>query len=1077
MTHAAASRHEHLVHHLEHVLPGQAPIRDFVHHNTLHGFQHLPFPEALAEARKVTGIYGYLPAAEFRALFRAGRITSDDLDAVLAEAPGLAAAEQLAPGLTRGDVCRAALLADLSPLDESRLAWQVDEMGALTRLQDDLAPGTRQRLLDAAGQDEAEAVADLWRVSLDVLGIGEWAPFHPEDLLDLSAEHARMLLAGLAPAEDEVREALTLGRVRAAADRLLETLLDEIGPRTTLRGFLLRVTGADILEEMRPILLRHLSSFLDQGLAAWHNPDRAEGFWVAWRRSALADPGWLLDDIPDWQDSIASLPDDPQAALDAALWRIGLPADRHESYLERLALELPGWSGMVLWRHLRPGYQDLEPRRVEMIDWLAVRATLEGLYARRLCRAQWQIEARLDIFRWRFRHNRGELLVREALFAGQLPEYLEARAQRLLRQSPDSPTEDVGWDTLANMLWTWRLARQGAGRTAPRDAWPLFRLAQHLGLCARQLREGGSALAEALLACLARLDDETTGHLWLQAYERHYQAWIFDALAGNRGRGRWSRRDQSPAGQVIFCMDDREEGIRRHLEELDPAIETLGAAGFFGVPMNWLGLDDTLASPLCPVVVTPSNAVREVPAEGAGPLHQAHQRKRAGRLAFDRLLARESHRGVVVPALVALAAAPAALLALSAKAAAPLRFGRLVEAIRSRIDGAPPTRVTVNAPEDGRQATPDAPREGFTDAEQAGRVEGFLRTVGLTYGFSPLVVMMGHGSMSQNNPHLAAYDCGACSGRHGGPNARVFAAMANRLEVRAALRRRGIDIPETTWFLGAEHNTGDEDIVWYDLDVLPPSFTREFERMRRTLDAAREHSAHERARRFASAPRLLSPAEALAHVAARGRDFSQARPELGHATNAAALIGRRSMSRGAFFDRRVFLISYDPTQDREGLIAEAILLAAGPVGAGISLEYYFSTVNNERYGCGSKVTHNIAGFLGVMEGTASDLRTGLPRQMIEIHEAMRLLVVVEQTTEVLTRIYQRQPVLQELVGGAWIHLAAQDPDTGALALFRPGLGWRPWREDVAPLPVVARSADWYAGHLGPLPPALVEVRP
>ena len=137
------------------------------------------------------------------------------------------------------------------------------------------------------------------------------------------------------------------------------------------------------------------------------------------------------------------------------------------------------------------------------------------------------------------------------------------------------------------------------------------------------------------------------------------------------------------------------------------------------------------------------------------------------------------------------------------------------------------------------------------------------------------------------------------------------------------------------------------------------------------------------------------------------------------------------MSRGLFLDRRVFLISYDPSSDPDGAIVEGILLAAGPVGAGIALEYYFSSVDNERFGCGSKITHNITGLFGVMEGADSDLRTGLPWQMVEIHEPMRLLVVVEQSAAVLTAILQRQPPLQELITNAWIVVAAKDPLSGA----------------------------------------------
>lgn len=297
--------------------------------------------------------------------------------------------------------------------------------------------------------------------------------------------------------------------------------------------------------------------------------------------------------------------------------------------------------------------------------------------------------------------------------------------------------------------------------------------------------------------------------------------------------------------------------------------------------------------------------------------------------------------------------------------------------------------------------------------------------------------------------------------------------MANRPEVRTLVAERGIAIPEDTWFLGCEHNTCDEDMLWFDLDSLPPSFQPALNRLQAILNQALLLSAHERCRRFASAPHQPSLRKAMSHVMNRAADFSQARPELGHATNAAAVIGRRSATRGAFFDRRVFLISYDSTQDASGKILEGILLAAGPVGAGINLEYYFSTVNNERFGCGSKVPHNVAGLFGVMEGASSDLRTGLPRQMIEIHEPMRLSVVCEATEEVLADIYRRQQVLRELIGNGWLLLSAIHPETGMVSSFDPQRGFVPWNPDPASLPVVERSTHWYDGHAEPRPPALI----
>ncbi len=219
---------------------------------------------------------------------------------------------------------------------------------------------------------------------------------------------------------------------------------------------------------------------------------------------------------------------------------------------------------------------------------------------------------------------------------------------------------------------------------------------------------------------------------------------------------------------------------------------------------------------------------------------------------------------------------------------------------------------------------------------------------------------------------------------------------------------------------------------------------------------------------------MLPRNKPLSHIEERATDFSQARPELGHATNAAAIIGRRSLSQGIFFDRRVFLISYDPTQDPDGTILEKILLAVGPVGAGINLEYYFSTVNNERFGCGSKVPHNITGLFGVMEGTSSDLRTGLPQQMVEIHEPMRLEILVEAKTSTLESIYQRQESLRELIAGGWVHLSTKDPDSGEIYSFKRGTGFVLWQADTTDLTVFDNSPDCYRNQSLPVSPALIK---
>jgi uncharacterized protein YbcC (UPF0753/DUF2309 family) len=207
----------------------------------------------------------------------------------------------------------------------------------------------------------------------------------------------------------------------------------------------------------------------------------------------------------------------------------------------------------------------------------------------------------------------------------------------------------------------------------------------------------------------------------------------------------------------------------------------------------------------------------------------------------------------------------------------------------------------------------------------------------------------------------------------------------------------------------------------------------------------------------------------LRHVEGRAEDLAQTRPEYGHATNAVTYVGRRHRTRGLFLDRRVFLTSYDPTQDdAEATILTRILQAVIPVCAGISLEYYFSFTDPTGYGCGTKLPHNITSLLGVMDGPASDLRTGLPWQMVEIHEPVRELFIIEAAPEALLLIMERNEAIARLCKGDWIRLAVLKPDAPELLMYHEG-SFQPYFPEATELPSATSSIEWYRGwrdHLG-----------
>lgn len=512
---------------------------------------------------------------------------------------------------------------------------------------------------------------------------------------------------------------------------------------------------------------------------------------------------------------------------------------------------------------------------------------------------------------------------------------------------------------------------------------------------------------------VTELDEVTT--LWQAAFEwSHYD----EVLKGLQSAKSEQSKIAKPSFQALFCIDDRECSFRRYLEKIDTNCETFGTPGFFGVEFFFQPDHGKFYTKLCPAPVTPKFLIKEV------GVRRKHEK--------DAHFTKQTHslfRGWLIAQTLGFWSAFKLFINIFKPSTSPAMASSFRHMEKE-------SRLTIE--NKNLQHRENDLQIGFTVEEMVQRVEGLLRSIGLVKNFAPLVYVVGHGSSSVNNPHYAAYDCGACSGRAGSVNSRVICHMANHPQVREALRHAGIEIPDTTQFVGGLHDTTRDEIVFFDEQSLTPNNKINHRLSEEVFLQALDHNAKERSRRFESINTDLSPTEIHEKIRVRSVSLFEPRPELNHATNSLCVVGRRSLTKHLFLDRRSFLNSFDYTVDPEGKYLFNILKAAAPVCGGINLEYFFSRVDNQKLGAGTKLPHNVMGLFGVANGIDGDLRPGLPSQMIEVHDPVRLMIIVEHFPEVVLQTIQKAAETYEWFINEWVHLVAIHPLSRELYYFKEG---------------------------------------
>ena len=988
------------------------PMRSFIHHNPLHGLEGLPFPEAVRAGEKLFHGKGFLPRTGYKRYLEEDKVDLETLEA----------------GIKRF----AERQVDLPGIDLSH--WLLT---LLTQIDQPL-------LIDLSLADAADVHAVL--------------------------NHAK-------PEKDRPVDE------NAIANRLREELL---GNRPVYEA-VDNLYGTEIGSDLDELVIRTCLDFFDEGQSVWHMPGREQGLFTAWRDLAAHHDRLLLDGLPVGQ--ILTENTSPEEVIAAVMNNLAIPNSDWVACFSREIAKLHGWAGFIRWRANAKRYYWTGRFPADLVDFLAIRLTLAQalLNARRhkrLPASRIAIEEAID-------NRTRETWLRYELYSGRiLPAWLRSVEQALAHARADC---------VDNVFADYSLAKRSHEAEALAS-----RLRDFASACGDQdaLLSLSVDQLHDLLRILAELERDE-GMIWLEAMETHAMGHLLrhvnlappeerdkrpfaQALFCIDTRSERIRRHLEGAGDyetfgiagffgVPISFMQLGKGSETHLcpvllkpKNLVLEIATAPASDIAAVSVMEKLFHELKESVLTPYVTVEAIGMlfgldmigkTIIPQGYARWRQRLYREKTTSHLLIDKLDREQADSIVRAVQRAVVRKAVEQEIRLKPEEITDDMVRELREAALGNAGSAPALREASSLsdneerdfiqrlrhvyriePAFARLQMEQLGRIGFTLDEQTNYVTQALSSIGLKKDMSRFVLLVGHGSTSENNPYESALDCGACGGNHGLVNAKALAHMANKPQVRNRLRYQGIIIPEDTWFIPAMHDTVSDEIRLYELERIPSSHVIYLDRLRSGLTAASRLCAQERLPELQLKPMPVDPGTANRDAHRNAVDWSQARPEWGLSGNAYFIIGRRNLTRDFPLKGRAFLHSYDYRVDPRRRLLESILTGPLVVGQWINMEHYFSTVDNERFGSGSKVYHNVAGRFGVMTGNLSDLRTGLPSQTVlkqgrPWHQPIRLVTVIEAPFEHAWRSIEEVATIKHLVRNGWIRLMIIDPEKMVVSVY------------------------------------------